>query len=221
MITARHVLALGAALLLGGCADADPGYSSQVVRGLPVITIYGEIGDEEARGISDWLDEVDTPQARAIIIEIDTPGGTMAALDSLARDIQAARPEAYALVRQGEAGAAMLAFAADHIYMCAGSKIGPTAPLDIGGLAEVERRRVISLTEQLMAEVASTSGHDPMIARSMVNADHEYRVDGKVFCRKGQLLSLTSEQAEAVSLSEGTFDTVDELADHVHALQGQ
>jgi len=83
----------------------------------------GENGDlledagTPADDIIDWIEEADEdPDTKAIILEIDSPGGSPVATDEIARAVKEANKTVVAVIReQGASGAFWIATAADYV----------------------------------------------------------------------------------------------------------
>ncbi|MGH9426983.1 MAG: signal peptide peptidase SppA, partial [Terriglobia bacterium] len=94
-----------------------------------VIPIKGEIttsgdgkvwqeGSTPSQTIIDWLKEADEdPGTKAILLEIDSPGGSPVATDEIARAVKETNKTVIAVIREaGASGAFWIATAADYVF---------------------------------------------------------------------------------------------------------
>lgn len=171
------------------------------------------------------VDEAVRNDAKAIIFEMDTPGGAVNAAEGIIAVITRTDIPTYTFVEKDAYSAgAIIAMATKHIYMAPGSVIGAATPLvmsPMGGVqqlpAEVQEKMTSAVAAMVRA-AAEQGGHDKELAEAMVRADMEYSVNGMVISEKGRLLTLTNEEAEQrvgddqhPLLSEGTVKDVDAL----------
>ncbi len=171
------------------------------------------------------VDEAVRADAKAIIFEMDTPGGAVNAAEGIISVITKADIPTYTFVEKDAYSAgAIIALATQHIYMAPGSVIGAATPMmmsPVGGVQELPeevQEKMTSAVAAMVRAAAEQGGHDKELAEAMVRADMEYSVNGKVISPKGRLLTLTNEEAvqlvgdeQRPLLSEGTVENVDAL----------
>ncbi len=171
------------------------------------------------------VDEAVRNDARAIIFEMDTPGGAVNAAEGIISVITKTEIPTYTFVEKNAYSAgAIIALATPNIYMAPGSVIGAATPMlmsPMGGVQEMPdevQEKMTSAVSAMVRSAAEQGGHDPQLAEAMVRADMEYSVNGKVISEKGRLLTLTNVEAEQLVgeeqrplLSSGTVKDIDEL----------
>lgn len=171
-----------------------------------VISLRGIIDGGTESYMRRALQEAAAQGAAAVILELDTPGGYIAAAEEIRRLMDDFEPPVYAFVRPSAASAgAYLALAADAIYMVPGSTMGAAEPRLLGG--DLADEKSLSYWEGEMRALAERRGRDPEIAAAMVRRD--LSVEGLV--EMGQLLTLTASEAEAVGYCEGVVNNRSEL----------
>ncbi len=121
---------------------------------------------------------------------------------------------------------AIIALSTDHIYMAPEGRIGDAmpimmSPLPMGGPQEIPeglKEKAISPTVALIRGAAQRKGHDADLAEAMVRPEFEYKIGDQVICPAGQLLTLTSQDAERLVgdeqrplLSQGTVADLEAL----------
>jgi membrane-bound serine protease (ClpP class) len=157
------------------------------------IPVNGVIELGLAPFIARSLSEAEKAGARAVILDIETPGGRVDAAQQIVNALKEAKVPTYAYVnRRAFSAGAMIALATDGIYMRNGAVMGAATPVDGGGTKAPEK--IVSAMRSEMRALAESHGLDPRIAEAMV--DEEIEIPGVV--AKGKLLTLTT--AEAIKL---------------------
>lgn len=159
------------------------------------------------RGIGDAMDA----GADLIILDIDTPGGTVDAavdiknliLDAFNRGIDTAafvNPEAIS-------AGALLALSTKKIYMTENGLIGDAAPINMmgGGEGEVPEK-IVSYVRSQFESVAELNDYPVNVVLAMVDPDRP--VEG--LTREGELLTLTADNAVEYHIARGIVKTLDE-----------
>ena len=185
-----------------------------------VIPIRGEIAKGLVWVVRRGIREAEENNARAIILNMDTPGGRVDSTEEIMDLLGATKIPTYTYVnpRAFSAGA-YIAVATEHIYMAPGSTIGaatPIAALPLQGPVEMPKAMEEKFTSALRGTIAANAernGHPVQIAEAMVDRDVE--IPGVI--EKGKLLTLTNSKAEseAVGLSEGTRENLTDLIDAI------
>ena len=170
-----------------------------------VVPVHGTI----ERGLYAFMrrafEDANEEGADLILLDIDTPGGTLeAAFDIKDLITQEEIPVvAYVSGRAISAGA-FLALASDELYMRQGSNMG-AAEARAG--EEIADEKVMSVWESEMRSVAALRGRDPDIAAAMVRQEME--IEGLV--ESGRLLTLSSAQAVEYEMADGEVASQAEL----------
>ncbi|RMH11995.1 MAG: hypothetical protein D6701_14165, partial [Gemmatimonadetes bacterium] len=132
----RPALLLAVALLAAPAAARAQAVGGHVMR-VPVTGVV-ELG--LAPFVERAVRTAESEGARAVILDIDTPGGRIDAAERIADALQDSRVPVYAYVnRRAFSAGALIALAADHIYMRPGSVIGAATPVDGGGTKASEK----------------------------------------------------------------------------------
>ena len=144
--------------------------------------------------------------AAAVILDIETPGGRVDAAQRIVKAIAASEIPVYALVNtHAWSAGAMIALAADSIYMTPGSSIGAATP--VSGAGEKAPEKIVSAMRGEFRALAERRGLDPAIAEAMV--DEEIAIEGVVDA--GKLLTLTANEAVDLGVAAGEVDDLDGL----------
>lgn len=177
------------------------------------------------RGVS----EAEAMNADVIIIDMNTPGGRLDATAEIIKILTSTKIPTYTFVNPDAISAgAITAMATDYIYMAPGSRIGDAmpimmSPLPMGGpkaMPDDLKEKAVSPTVAMIRAAAQRKGHDAQLAEAMVRAEIEYKIGNKIICPAGQLLTLTSQDAEQIVgegddahplLSAGTVNDIQDL----------
>jgi membrane-bound serine protease (ClpP class) len=164
-----------------------------------VVPITGTID----LGLAPYLDRVlrtaAEEDAAAVVLRIDTPGGRLDAVLQMRDALLASPVETIAFVdRTAFSAGALVALAADEIYMTPGAAMGAATPVD-GTTGETASEKVVSAVRTTFAATAEARGRDPRVAEAMV--DPNVAIDGLV--ARGELLTLTANEAITWGYAEG------------------
>ena len=167
-----------------------------------VIPIRGQIEGALLYVIRRGLAEAGRHNAAAVLLLMDTPGGTLSAASDIVRSIQASSIPVHTYVeKQALSAGAIIALSSKTIHMAPGSVIGDALPImisPIGGVQDMSEgveEKAVSAVSALIRSAAQASGHDPELAEKMVRREREYKIGDEVISPPGQLLTLTAEEA--------------------------
>jgi len=170
-----------------------------------VVPIHGEI----ERGLYAFMNRA-FQDARdegvdLIVLDIDTPGGTLDAAFDIKDLIVNEETPVYAFVNYRAISAgSFLALASEQLYMRTGGQIG-AAEAVLG--EEPAGEKVMSVWESEMRSVAELHDRDPEIAAAMIRRNME--IEGLV--REGELLTLSAREAVEYGMADGIADSYEEL----------
>jgi len=177
------------------------------------------------------LAQAEKEHAKAIIFDMDTPGGKLQSAEEIVHALLELSVPTYTFVNPRAISAgAIIALATDEIYMAPAGLIGDAmpimmSPLPLGRPQEMPdglKEKVLSPTVALVRSAAQHKGHDPKLAEAMVRPEFEYKIGDKMISPEGQLLTLTSKDAEQLVgkdnhplLSRGTVKNLEELLERI------
>jgi membrane-bound serine protease (ClpP class) len=196
---AANAAVLGALALAASCASEPAAPAGDVV--VYRVPVEGVIELGLAPFIERSLAEARASNAAAVILDIDTPGGRVDAAQRIVKALQDSQIPTYALVNPHAFSAgAMIALAADRVYMRPGSVIGAATP--VTGEGQTAPEKIVSAMRAEMRSLAERRGLDPRIAEAMV--DESIAIDG--VSEAGKLLTLTAVEAERIGYAEMVDD---------------
>ena len=165
------------------------------------VPVHGVIELGLAPFIARSIHEAERAGARALVLDIETPGGRVDAAQQIVNALKEAKVPTYAYVnRRAFSAGAMIALATDGVYMRTGSVMGAATPVDGGGTKAPEK--IVSAMRSEMRALAESRNLDPRVAEAMV--DENIEVPG--VNPKGQLLTLTTAEAVRVGYAQEVAD---------------
>ncbi|RUL57049.1 NfeD family protein [Lysinibacillus antri] len=167
--------------------------------------------DEVEKGLYAFLqrafEEAVTADAKAIILEIHTPGGFTDAAEDIAKLMDNTPVEIIAFINsKAHSAGAFLALHADKIYMVPDGTMGAAAIIDSAGNAADEKANSAWITTMKVA--AESSKRKPIYAQAM--ADKTVNLP-ELRAPEGKLLTLSASEALEVGYSEGTVKTLSDV----------
>lgn len=165
------------------------------------VPVHGVIELGLAPFVQRSIHEAEAAGARAVVLDIETPGGRVDAAQQVVDAIRNAELPVYAFVnRRAFSAGAMIALAADRVYMRSGAVMGAATP--VTGEGQKAPEKIVSAMRSEMRALAEEAGLDPRVAEAMV--DEEIAIDGLV--EAGKLLTLTTEEAARIGYAEEVPD---------------
>lgn len=154
------------------------------------------------------LEEAAAEGARAVVLEIETPGGRVDAAERIVGAVSRSSVPVYAYVNMyAYSAGAMIALAAEQVFMRTGAVMGAATPVDGQGTKASEK--VVSAMRGRMRALAEARGLDPRVAEAMV--DEELAIDEVV--EEGKLLTLTTEEAVELGYAVAVADWNDVMGE--------
>lgn len=179
---------------LGGLAAG-----AQVDRPVVVIPITGTVDDGMAHLVQRSVDEANQAHARAIVLDVNSPGGLVEAAFSIRDALFSAQEPVFAYVgERAYSAAALISLSANRIIMAPGASIGAAEPIPA----------TVKMISGLRGEFESTAlrnHHDSQIAGAMVDKN----VDVPQYKRAGAILTLNTDDAVRSGIATGTAPTLD------------
>ncbi len=194
---------LSATLLLGGVAGTAA--QAQTSRPIVVIPISGTVDDGMAHLVERSVQEANKENARAIVLDVNSPGGLVEAAFRIRDALFTAQEpvDAYVSARAYSA-AALITLSANRIVMAPGASIGAAEPVEAGGTIPPSNK-VISALRGEFESTAERNHRDPKIAGAMVDKN----VELPDYKRSGIVLTLNTDDAVRAGIAEATAPTFD------------
>lgn len=177
-----------------------------------VIPVEEEIEKGLAAFIKRSIKQAKADNADHIIFNVNTPGGAVDAAADIGQIIRDTKIPTTAFVnKEAISAGAFISLNADNIAMVPTGTIGSAAVIDQTGNAAGKKAE--SYWRAKMKGAAEVNGRDPIYALAMVDDQIDLPKYG---AGKGELLTLTAQQAEEVGYSEVTVTDLQELLDFLN-----
>lgn len=186
-----------------------------------VIPIQGMVTNSMFVFLRRSLKEAERTEAAAVILDMDTPGGSLSAAEDIVQALLRTPIPTYTFINPnaGSAGA-IISLATDYIYMAPVSAVGAAAPVAGGGdLPDTMKAKTVSYYSGYFRSTAESKGHRPEIAEAFINENKEIIFDDVVITKEGELLTLSAQEAVRVFddrpvFAVGLADSIPELMEH-------
>jgi len=201
-----------------------------------VIEIHSDIDPGLASFVKRAVDEAESANAQAIILDIETFGGRVDAAVDIRDFIVGTDIQTIAFVTRAISAGALITLSADEIVMVPGSSMGAAEAVSFSpeGMKKLGEKE-ISYVRTEFRGTAERKGHNGLLAAAMVDSDvalYARDVDGRleifsrdtkegelasesekgeVVIQEGKLLSVTAEDAMKYGLIEHQATTLDEV----------
>lgn len=194
------------ATVLAQAADAPPPALPEVRKlegkvpegAVVVIPLKGEVSKAQFFFLRRILKAGEGANASAFILDMDTPGGELGAgVDILQALLKVKAPTiTYVNPNAGSAGA-LIALGTKQIWMAPVSAIGAAAPVMGTGqeIPETLNAKIVSYYSGYFRSAADSNDHNPELAEAFINKEKEVKVGGKTVNEKGELLTLSAQEA--------------------------
>ncbi len=171
-----------------------------------VVVIDGEIDLGVAALLERAVAEAASDGAAALVVRVDTPGGRLDAVLRM-RDVLlgAAVPTVAFVDRDAFSAGALVAIAAERLWLAPGAVIGAATPVLGDGSSADEK--TLSAVRAVFRATANERGRDPLVAEAMV--DPAIVVEGLV--GRGQLVTMDVSQALERGYADGVAQDLDTL----------
>lgn len=182
------------------CAQAE----EESMGGKVVVIPIGEdsLTNTQSFGfITRILKQAQSQQAKAIIFDLNTPGGlAWETSELMMKVLEPIKIPTYAFVNpKAMSAGALISSACDTIYMAPVSSIGAAGIIDGSGekMDTVLRKKIESAFSAFTRSVVEEKGHDTEIIRAMMIPSDKERKFGNVTLPKDELLTLTGKEASS------------------------
>ena len=164
-----------------------------------VIPIQGEIQKATVYVVRRGVKAALEANASALILDMNTPGGEGEAMKEVMATLAKFHPadQTYTYVnKEAFSAGAFISASTRHIWMAPGSIIGAASPVTLGQEGPKELPpKFVSGFAALIRAAAEQNEHNPAIFDAMVNKQMGLSIDGREIVAKGDILTLTTQEA--------------------------
>lgn len=163
-----------------------------------VIPIRAQIAKPELfilrRGLKDAIEnKVDT-----IVLDMETPGGELNVTFEMLKALEKFPGKTVTYVnREAISAGALIAAGTDEIHFAPEGVIGAAAPVLATGeeIDETMRSKIVSYLKARVRSISEGKGYRGDVVSAMIDIDSEFKIGETVIKKKGELLSLTAQEA--------------------------
>jgi len=195
-----------------------------------VIPIRAQIAKPELYILRRGLKEAIENKVDTIILDMETPGGALNVTFDMLLALEKFPGKTVTYVnREAISAGALISAGTDEIYFAPAGVIGAAAPVMATG-GEIDATMKAKINSYLKARVRAISegkGYRGEVISAMIDADYEFKIGETVIKSKGELLSLTAQEAVKTYgdppqplLGAGIADSLDELITKLHGPGG-
>jgi len=170
-----------------------------------VVPITGTVDDGMAHLVERSVDEANQQHARAVVLDVNSPGGLVDAAFRIRDAVFSAQEPVIAYVgERAYSAAALIALSANRIVLGPGASIGAAEPVEAGGTVPASEK-VISALRAEFESTAQRNHRNAQIAGAMVDK----KVDLPEYKRSGAILTLNTSDALRTGIADSTAPTLD------------
>lgn len=178
------------------------GFAARVFAADPpviVVPIHGTVDDGMAHLVERAVDEANRDGARAIVLDVNSPGGLVESAFRIRDALFASKVPVIAYVSErAYSAAALITLSANTIVMGPGASIGAAEPIP-------GTPKTISALRAEFESTAQRNHRNATIAGAMVDKN----VDAPLFKRTGAILTLNTADALRAKIADGTATSLD------------
>ena len=217
-------MALG--LASGGFAEAEKPIPTTASAKVVVIPIRDQIAKPELYILRRGLKKAIEQKVDTIVLDMETPGGALDVTFEMLKALEKFPGKTVTYInREAISAGALISAGTDEIYFAPGGVIGAAAPvLATGGdIDATMRSKLVSYLKARVRSISEGKGYRGQVISAMIDMDSEFKIGDDVIKPKGELLSLTAQEAMKTYgkppqplLGAGIADNLDALLDSIH-----
>lgn len=191
-----------------------------------IIPVREQIAKPELYILRRGLKEAIEQKVDTIILDMETPGGRLDVTFDMLKALEKFPGKTVTYInREAISAGALISAGTDEIYFAPGSVIGAAAPVnaDGGDIDATMRGKIVSYLKARVRSISEGKGHRGEVISAMIDMESELKIGEEIIKKKGELLSLTGQEAvktygdPAVPLlGLGIADNIDTLMDQLH-----
>lgn len=163
-----------------------------------VIPVREQIASPELFILRRGLKEAIENKVDTIVLDMETPGGSLDVTFEMLKALEKFPGRTVTYVnREAMSAGALISAGTDEIYFAPGAVIGAAAPVNATGEAidPVMREKIVSYLKARVRSISEGKGYRGDVVSAMIDLDSEFKIGDQVIKEKGDLLSLTAQEA--------------------------
>ena len=188
-----------------------------------IVPIEGPIDTPQLYILRRALKEAIANDVEVVVLDMDTPGGRMDVMFEMMEALDRFEGTTITYIDEAAISAgSYIAIASNEIYFAPQGVMGAAAAIQGSGedIPPTLKAKIDSITQAKVRALTAEHPYRADVLRAMSDASFEFKLDGRILSPKGELLSLTAEEAAREYgypprplVSSGTRTSVDELLD--------
>ena len=191
-----------------------------------IIPIRAQIAQPELYILRRGLKEAIEQNVDTIVLDMETPGGALDVTFEMLKALEKFPGKTVTYInREAISAGALISAGTDEIYFAPGGVIGAAAPvLATGGeIDETMRDKIVSYLKARVRSISEGKGYRGEVISAMIDTESELKIGEEVLKPKGELLSLTAQEAVKLYgdpprplLGAGIAENIDTLLAQLH-----
>ena len=221
------ILALVLALVPAGpLRAAQPVAEKSTPAKVVIIPVRAQIAEPELYILRRGLKQAIEQKVDTIVLDMETPGGALDVTFEMLKALEKFPGKTVTYInREAISAGALISAGTDEIYFAPGGVIGAAAPvLATGGEIDATMRgKIVSYLKARVRSISEGKGYRGQVISAMIDIDSEFKIGDEVIKQKGELLSLTAQEAVKLYgdppqplLGAGIAENLDALLDQLH-----
>lgn len=207
-----------------GAAELAVAHSGQAK--VVIIPIRAQISQPELYILRRGVKEAIARKVDTIVLDMETPGGALDVTFEMLKALEKFPGKTVTYInREAISAGALISAGTDEIYFSPGAVIGAAAPVLATG-ADIDatmRSKIVSYLKARVRSVSEGKAYRGQVISAMIDVDSELVIGGVVVKPKGELLSLTANEAmrpfgdpPVPLLGAGIAENLDDLLAKLH-----
>jgi membrane-bound serine protease (ClpP class) len=191
-----------------------------------VIPVREQIAKPELYILRRGLKEAIEQKVDTIVLDMETPGGELGITFEMLKALEKFPGKTVTYInREAISAGALISAGTDEIYFSPGGVIGAAAPVLSGGgdIDVTMRSKIVSYLKARVRSISEGKGYRGDVISSMIDVDSEFKIGDQLIKPKGELLSLTAQEAMKTYgdpaqplLGAGIAENLTDLLDQLH-----
>ncbi len=213
-------------LLSTGLLSADQSVSQATTAKVVVIPLREPIAKPELYILRRALKEAIEQKVDTVVLDMETPGGSLDVTFEMLKALGKFPGKTITYInREAISAGALISAGTDEIYFSPDGIIGAAAPVLATGqdIEGAMRGKIVSYLKARVRSVSEGKGYRGEVISAMIDIDSEFKIGDEVIKQKGELLSLTAQEAMKTYgdppqplLGAGIADNLEALLDRLH-----
>ncbi len=187
-----------ALLPAGPARAAQPVAEKSTPAKVVIIPVRAQIAEPELYILRRGLKEAIEQKVDTIVLDMETPGGALDVTFEMLKALEKFPGKTVTYInREAISAGALISAGTDEIYFAPGGVIGAAAPvLATGGEIDATMRgKIVSYLKARVRSISEGKGYRGQVISAMIDIDSEFKIGDEVIKQKGELLSLTAQEA--------------------------